>query len=169
MPQSDGRANPLLSPKRTGTCSNLEDIMQINKDKIMERIPKHQGQMTLLLLREGDKVNLYQVMEKPDRSSSAKSTTNSDEIGKGIHNVVFAMMCQACVVLKIYQHIGESLNLLQRRGSNDARLRDNVRTMKKMSHLKKQMQDLSVNRNKRKVNGKLNLMWFYSSVTLTFT
>ena len=47
-----------------------------NKDQILEKMPKN-GQVTVLLFREGDKVNVYHVLEKPDGSFSPISNDHS--------------------------------------------------------------------------------------------
>ena len=47
-----------------------------NKDQILEKMPKN-GQVTVLLFREGDKVNVYHVLEKPDGSFSPISNDQS--------------------------------------------------------------------------------------------
>ena len=47
-----------------------------NKDQILEKMPKN-GQVTVLLFREGDKVNAYHVLEKPDGSFSPISNDQS--------------------------------------------------------------------------------------------
>ena len=47
-----------------------------NKEQILEKMPKN-GQVTVLLFREGDKVNVYHVLEKPDGSFSPISNDQS--------------------------------------------------------------------------------------------
>ena len=51
---------------------DLHSLMLKNKDQILEKMPKN-GQVTVLLFREGDKVNVYHVLEKPDGSYSPLS------------------------------------------------------------------------------------------------
>ena len=52
--------------------ADLQNLMLKNKEQILEKIPKN-GQVTVLLFREGDKVNVYHVLEKPDGSFSPLS------------------------------------------------------------------------------------------------
>ena len=51
---------------------DLQSLMLKNKEQILEKMPKN-GQVTVLLFREGDKVNVYHVLEKPDGSYSPLS------------------------------------------------------------------------------------------------
>ena len=60
-------ALPISSHKQ-----DLQSLMLKNKDQILEKMPKN-GQVTVLLFREGDKVNVYHVLEKPDGSYSPLS------------------------------------------------------------------------------------------------
>ena len=55
---------------------DLHHLMLKNKDQILEKMPKN-GQVTVLLFREGDKVNVYHVLEKPDGSFSPISNDQS--------------------------------------------------------------------------------------------
>ena len=49
--------------------SQIQALMEKHREKIMEGMPKN-GQVTVLLFRDGDKLNLYHVLEKPDGSFS---------------------------------------------------------------------------------------------------
>ena len=65
---------PSTQHKHVG--QDLHHLMLKNKDQILEKMPKN-GQVTVLLFREGDKVNVYHVLEKPDGSFSPISNDQS--------------------------------------------------------------------------------------------
>jgi hypothetical protein len=82
LPVSSSQQQQQQQQKNT---QDLQTLMLKNKDQIMEKMPKN-GQVTVLLFREGDKVNVYHVLEKPDGSfsplSNATPLTSPDQVSK---------------------------------------------------------------------------------------
>ena len=129
---------------------DLQSLMLKNKDQIMEKMPKN-GQVTVLLFREGDKVNVYHVLEKPDGSYSPISNGPSP-LDSPEHDHDWSETGS-----------GQSLKRLLEPDDVDAednpklkqRLKENAVTMNKMAELRTQMENLSMlKKTKRKVTKK---------------
>lgn len=131
------RRVPMPTPKQQQQShAELHNLMMRNKAQILDKIPKN-GQVTVLLFREGDKVNLYHVQEKPDGSYSPLSPSGSS--GGNEPN---------------WSGRSSSLrNLLSKDPRNnpelDQRLKENAVTMTKMMELRSQLENLSMNKKKR--------------------
>ena len=104
-------------------------MMMQNKDKILDKIPPN-GQVTVLLFREGDQVNMYHVVERPDGTFSPLSDSwKSSQSFKGF--------------LK-KQRDGENEDIEDEDEELTSRLKENAVTMNKMTDLRNQMQKLSL-------------------------
>ena len=104
-------------------------MMMQNKDKILDKIPPN-GQVTVLLFREGDQVNMYHVVERPDGTFSPLSDSwKSSQSFKGFMKK---------------QREGENEDIEDEDQELTARLKENAVTMNKMTDLKNQMKRLSL-------------------------
>eukprot|EP00095_Tigriopus_kingsejongensis_P010513 maker-scaffold45_size475391-snap-gene-1.12 protein:Tk10513 transcript:maker-scaffold45_size475391-snap-gene-1.12-mRNA-1 annotation:"an1-type zinc finger protein 4-like" len=108
--------------------SDIRDLMMRNRDQLLDKMPEN-GQVTVLLFREGDQVNLYHVMERPDGTFSPFSDSWSNS---SVKNLFY-----------------EDDPNLDKEGLEE-RLKMNAVTMNKMSDLRNQLQSLNMKKEKRK-------------------
>ena len=112
----------------------IQQLMERNKDKLLDKIPPN-GQVTVLLFREGDQVNLYHVMERPDGTFSPLSDADwNSSSGRSL----------------------KSLHKSEIDEEEESRLKENAVTMNKMTDLKNQMQRLSMTKKKSNPNRRCN-------------
>ena len=134
-------ALPQTTPnKQVG--QDLQNLMLKNKDQILEKIPKN-GQVTVLLFREGDKVNVYHVLEKPDGSFSPLSNAQSPLSSPEDHD---EWSSSGPSIKRLLEHSDSEENPIIKQ-----RLKENAVTMNKMSELRTQLENLSMlKKNKRR-------------------
>ena len=104
----------------------LQEVMERSKEELLDQIPEG-GHVTVLVFRDGDQINLYHVLERPDGSYSPLSDSLS---GTSIRNL-FAEQDDPEV---------------------QERLQENANTMSKMQDIKTRMQD----KRSRKVSHRKN-------------
>lgn len=132
--------------KQIVTGQELQNLMLKNKDQILQKMPKN-GQVTVLLFREGDKVNVYHVMEKPDGSFSPISNDQSplSSPDDQENNGATTRLKKLLETEKLESH-GETENPHIKQ-----RLKENVVTMNKMSELRNQLESLSMMKKSKKI------------------
>ena len=122
---------------------DLHNLMLKNKDQILEKIPKN-GQVTVLLFREGDKVNVYHVLEKPDGSFSPLSNADQSPLSSPEDHDEWSSSGPS--IKRLLEHSDTEENPIIKQ-----RLKENAVTMNKMSELRTQLENLSMmKRNKRR-------------------
>ena len=123
--------------------ADLQNLMLKNKEQILEKIPKN-GQVTVLLFREGDKVNVYHVLEKPDGSFSPLSNADQSPLSSPEDHDEWSSSGPS--IKRLLEHSDTEENPIIKQ-----RLKENAVTMNKMSELRTQLENLSmVKRNKRR-------------------
>ena len=115
-----GPINTRKIPLQDEGARELQEVMERSKEELLEHIPEG-GHVTVLVFRDGDQINLYHVLERPDGSYSPLSDSLS---GSSIRNL-----------------FAEDDPDIQKR------LKENANTMSKMQDIKTLMQD---KRSKRK-------------------
>ena len=109
-----GPINTRKIPLQDDGARELQEVMERSKEELLEHIPEG-GHVTVLVFRDGDQINLYHVLERPDGSYSPLSDSLS---GSSIRNL-----------------FAEDDPEIQER------LKENANTMSKMQDIKTQMQD----------------------------
>ena len=102
------------------STKELEEAVERNKEELLEHIPEG-GHVTVLVFRDGDNINLYHVLERPDGSYSPLSDSWS---GTSIRNL-FAEQDDPEV---------------------EQRIRENANTMSKMHELRSQLERTGMRR-----------------------
>ena len=102
------------------STKELEEAVERNKEELLEQIPEG-GHVTVLVFRDGDNINLYHVLERPDGSYSPLSDSWS---GTSIRNL-FAEQDDPEV---------------------EQRIRENANTMSKMHALRSQLEQTEMRR-----------------------
>ena len=102
------------------TTKELEEAVEKSKEELLEQIPEG-GHVTVLVFRDGDNINLYHVLERPDGSYSPLSDSWS---GTSIRNL-FAEQDDPEV---------------------EQRIKENANTMSKMHDVRSQMEKVGVRR-----------------------
>lgn len=123
-----GPINTRRIPLPEETAREIQDAVERNKEDLLGQIPEG-GHVTVLVFREGDEINLYHVLERPDGSYSPLSDSWS---GSSIRNL-FAEQDDPDV---------------------QQRIQENANTMSKMQDLKNKMGSLGVNKShvRRKIS-----------------
>ena len=117
------RGGPINTRKivvQDDSTKELEEAVERSKEELLEHIPEG-GHVTVLVFRDGDNINLYHVLERPDGSYSPLSDSWS---GASIRNL-FAEQDDPEV---------------------EQRIRENANTMSKMHEIKTQMERVGVRR-----------------------
>ena len=109
-----GPINTRKIPIQDEGARELQEVMERSKEELLEHIPEG-GHVTVLVFRDGDQINLYHVLERPDGSYSPLSDSLS---GSSIRNL-----------------FAEDDPEVQER------LKENANTMSKMQDIKTRMQD----------------------------
>ena len=117
-----GPINTRKIPVPDETAREIQEAVDRSKDDFLGQIPEG-GHVTVLVFRDGDEINLYHVLERPDGSYSPLSDSLS---GSSIRNL-FAEPDDAEV---------------------QARIQENANTMTKMQELKNKMETMNVQKSK---------------------
>ena len=131
-----GPINTRKIPLHDENSRELQDAVERSKEELLDQIPEG-GHVTVLVFRDGDQINLYHVLERPDGSYSPYSPLSDSWSGTSIKNL-FAEPDDPEV---------------------QERLRENANTMSKMQDIKNKLQD-QTNSRKQKYHGghdKMNL------------
>ena len=110
-----GPINTRKIPIHDDSTRELQEVVERSKDELLEHIPEG-GHVTVLVFRDGDQINLYHVLERPDGSYSPLSDSWS---GSSIRNL-FAEQDDPEV---------------------QERLNENANTMSKMQEIRNKIQD----------------------------
>ena len=138
-----GPINTRKIPLHDEHSRELQDAVERSKEELLEQIPEG-GHVTVLVFRDGDQINLYHVLERPDGSYSPYSPLSDSWSGTSIKNL-FAEPDDPEV---------------------QERLRENAHTMSKMQEIRSKLQDqttrkqqpsVSVSPTQTAQHGKMNL------------
>ena len=138
-----GPINTRKIPLHDDHSRELQDAVERSKEELLEQIPEG-GHVTALVFRDGDQINLYHVLERPDGSYSPYSPLSDSWSGTSIKNL-FAEPDDPEV---------------------QERLRENAHTMSKMQEIRTRLQQstrraeqpsVSVTPPVRVQQGKMNL------------
>ena len=115
-----GPINTRKIPLHDEQARELQDAVERSKEELLEQIPEG-GHVTVLVFRDGDQINLYHVLERPDGSYSPYSPLSDSWSGTSIKNL-FAEPDDPEV---------------------QERLRENAHTMSKMQEIRTKLQQSS--------------------------
>ena len=113
-----GPINTRKIPLHDEHSRELQDAVERSKEELLEQIPEG-GHVTVLVFRDGDQINLYHVLERPDGSYSPYSPLSDSWSGTSIKNL-FAEPDDPEV---------------------QERLRENAHTMSKMQEIRSKLED----------------------------
>jgi len=119
-----GPINTRKVPLHDETSKELQEAVERSKEELLDQIPEG-GHVTVLVFRDGDQINLYHVLERPDGSYSPLSDSWS---GTSIRNL-FAEPDDQDV---------------------QQRIKENANTMSKMQEIKNKMENLNIKKEKVK-------------------
>ena len=144
-----GPINTRKVPIHDETAKELQEAVERSKEELLDQIPEG-GHVTVLVFRDGDQINLYHVLERPDGSYSPLSDSWS---GTSIRNL-FAEPDDQDV---------------------QQRIKENANTMSKMQDIKNKMENLNIKKasvkrqntlpQETRPRSKGKAMDFYSSQT----
>ena len=129
-----GPINTRKIPFHDETSRELQEAVERSKEELLDQIPEG-GHVTVLVFRDGDQINLYHVLERPDGSYSPYSPLSDSWSGTSIKNL-FAEPDDPEV---------------------QERLRENANTMSKMQEIRNKLLDQN-NTRKQKGSGEKNKM-----------
>ena len=113
-----GPINTRKIPLQDEHSRELQEAVERSKEELLEQIPEG-GHVTVLVFRDGDQINLYHVLERPDGSYSPYSPLSDSWSGTSIKNL-FAEPDDPEV---------------------QERLRENAHTMSKMQEIRSKLED----------------------------
>ena len=113
-----GPINTRKVPLHEESSKELQEAVERSKEELLDQIPEG-GHVTVLVFRDGDQINLYHVLERPDGSYSPLSDSWS---GTSIRNL-FAEPDDQDV---------------------QQRIKENANTMSKMQEIKNKMENLNI-------------------------